>query len=586
MPSCIRTVIFCFIAFVQLLWNVPQSSAGVPVSVIDSLRVQVESRAAYVDSVIDSIINVAAIQHDSSSLARLLDTKGQAKRNLGQYAEAIQSYHRSYDIYQLQGNLKGSVYALNSLGIVMIRTTQYDEAEKYLLSALSKVNGDSVMLKTIYTNLGVTYDYWDKTLKAVENYKKALTYVKPDDYYSLGVLNLNIGVCYDILKNFRMSEEYFFHAMELEKKEPNADLRARICISLGDLYLNNNHLDDAIRYFELGGQAAAQSNTVELEEKYLENLVNLYVTKKDSKKALEYIDKLNKLKAKIYSKENSRNITEAETRFDLALKNKEIENLKISKSLADLKNDRDRLVRNIMMVLIGLSLVIIFVMFRNYKLRRKNFTLLRREKQLIENEKKALEKNNEYLNNENILAKFEILKSQVSPHFLFNTLNALSYLIVSDTDKAVKFTNAFSQLFRIVLELKDKNLITLEQELQHVEAYFFLQHIRFNDNLKVSKQIDHRFMALKLPPFSIQMAVENALNHNMVTPEKPLYLNITGEDNFLIIENNLQLKTHVAKSTSIGISNIRARYSFFTDIKPEFNRTTDKYVVRLPLLEI
>ncbi|CAN5419523.1 hypothetical protein BH11BAC2_BH11BAC2_08420 [soil metagenome] len=559
----------------------------VEITLLDSLKKLSAVKPAYVDSVVEAMEDGFLAKNDSLKYARFLDVKGHAKRNTGKYGEAIKSFSQAYDIYVRLGNREGETRMLNSIGGVLIRTTQFEEANGYYKKALKLVDpSDSVMLNIVYTNLGVTYDYTDKIELAIEMYKKALPYnISPRDDYQIGVVYHNIGVCYSRLEDFKNCEKFELQALAYQKKTNSQDQLARIGISLGGLYLDNKMLDKALYYFKLGGTAAEAIESLELQIAFCENIIDLYFTMNDSKNAMFYFDRLKVLREELHTKENQENIAEAETKFKISLKDKEIENLKISKNLADLKTERVRFFRNIMVVIIGLIAVLFFILYRNFLLRKKNFALLAREKQLIESEKLALEKNNEYLQSENVLARFEILKSQVSPHFLFNTLNSLSYLIEIDTDKAVAFTNAFSKLYRTVLELKEQNLITLKQELEHAESYFFLQQTRFGDSLKIIKNIDPEFLMMKLPPFSIQIAIENALNHNLISKADPLFIKLYCSKPYLVIENNLQEKINVVKSTSVGIANIKSRYSYFTEIHPEFSKTESTFIVRLPLLE-
>ncbi len=581
-----RPVKFIFFFLLHFAFLFPLE-AGNPsgLALADSLRKMAGSDPDKVIRVADSLEKAALEMGDSLLYVRTLDAKGLAKRNKGDYAEAIRIHSLAYSIYQQMHNQRSAAGNLSSIGIIMLRTNQMKEAKKYFLDALKMLEPtDSVMLNVVYTNLGVAYDYSDRPDKAIESYQQAMRYINPTDKYSLAVSELNIGVCHDFLKDFRQAEACYFRALEYQKSTGNQDLLARICISLGGMYFERGNMEKAYEFFERGGKAAKESHSVELEEKYYENLIPFYIRKKDSEKALYYVGKLNKLKAEIYSREQSKSIAEAETHFKVALKNKEIENLTISKNLADLKMERDRWIRLIMLGVLTLSLIILFIVYRNYKLRKKNIYLLAREKKLVESEKMILEKNNELLESQNILARYEILKSQVSPHFLFNTLNALSYLIESDPEKAVAFTNAFSKLYRKVLELKDKNLITLEEELSHVTSYFFLQQTRFGNKLKIRQEIGKECLQCRLPPFCIQLTVENAINHNRVTETEPLMIRIYTKDHVLYIENNLQPRAETVKSTSVGIANIRARYSFFTENAPEFTKTSGTFIARLPLL--
>jgi tetratricopeptide (TPR) repeat protein len=561
--------------------------AGNRQQIADSLRSMVIDEPDAVERQVEKHLKEALAAGDTYIYARLLDIRGLAKRNLGKYAEAINDHKAAYDLHSKMNNRRGMAGSLNSIAIIMIRTNKFDEALKYLDDALKSTEpSDSGMLNSIYINKGVCYDYTDRPELAIETYKTALPYViGMKDDYGIGVVLHDIAVCYGVLKKYEEAENYEFEALKYQERSGNKDLLARIYISLGSYSLEQRKMEAALQYFTKGAAAAEDIRSVELQEECMAHLIEFYIRKPDPDKALQYIEKLELLKEEVYSSENSKHIAEAETRFNVALKNKEIENLKISKNLAELQAERSKLIRNVMAVIVLLVLVVFIFIVRNYQLRKKNLSLVTREKELIEKEKKMLEQNNELLQNENMLARFEILKSQVSPHFLFNTLNALSYLIESDSEKAMQFTTAFSKLYRTILELKDKNLITLQEELAHVESYFFLQLTRFGSSLRIASDIPLEVRMLKLPPFSIQICIENAINHNVVSEKYPLEIRIYAENKFLVIENNLREKAKSFKSTSIGIANIRSRYSFFTSLAPQFIKESDRFIVKLPLLD-
>jgi sensor histidine kinase YesM len=178
--------------------------------------------------------------------------------------------------------------------------------------------------------------------------------------------------------------------------------------------------------------------------------------------------------------------------------------------------------------------------------------------------------------------QYETLKSQVSPHFLFNTLNSLTSLISSNPDKAIDFVKKLSEVYRYVLDQKDQELADLASELKFVESYVFLQKIRFETNLDV--QIEVSPQNFKVIPLSVQMLVENAIKHNEISDRRPLQIKIyTTSEQYLVVENQLQKKSGSEGSGS-GIQNIRERYEFFTTKKVLIYENLEKYRVSIPLL--
>jgi LytS/YehU family sensor histidine kinase len=185
---------------------------------------------------------------------------------------------------------------------------------------------------------------------------------------------------------------------------------------------------------------------------------------------------------------------------------------------------------------------------------------------------------------EGMAARYESLKNQVNPHFLFNTLNALTNLVYEDQDKAAKFIKQLSEVYRYVLETRERELVPLGEEKNFLEAYLFLQQIRFGDKLKLEVSLDGKDGMVA--PLVLQMLIENAIKHNIISEEKPLTVHIFCKDDYLIVENTLQ-KKEVLKSESpgVGLENICRRYEFLTD-KEVIIRRDDKFVVKLPLIPV
>lgn len=159
---------------------------------------------------------------------------------------------------------------------------------------------------------------------------------------------------------------------------------------------------------------------------------------------------------------------------------------------------------------------------------------------------RRLELNTAKLKNESLSSKFESLKSQVNPHFLFNSLNVLSALVYKDQDEAVKFIKRLSNVYRYVLDQKDKEVVDIQTELEFVKSYIFLQKIRHGDSLQVNVDIPDNTEA-KVAPLSLQMLVENAVKHNIISRDEPLNIDIRLEEGqYIVVENNLQKKNTIS----------------------------------------
>ncbi|MCB9272406.1 MAG: histidine kinase [Lewinellaceae bacterium] len=191
----------------------------------------------------------------------------------------------------------------------------------------------------------------------------------------------------------------------------------------------------------------------------------------------------------------------------------------------------------------------------------------------------------ERLMRENVESQLEGLKNQVNPHFLFNSLNTLSYLIPEDSQRAVHFVQKLSKVYRYILEIRDKKLITLREELEFLHAYLFLLQERFGDNLKVALRADESAYNHYLVPLSLQILFENAIKHNIISSDKPLFIELWVEGGRLVVRNKLQRKKQVMPSTRLGLQNIRNRYAFFSDEEVSVVETDECFTVSLPLIE-
>jgi hypothetical protein len=187
------------------------------------------------------------------------------------------------------------------------------------------------------------------------------------------------------------------------------------------------------------------------------------------------------------------------------------------------------------------------------------------------------------LKTEQVFTQFQSLKNQVNPHFLFNSLNALSSLVYEDQDKAVDFIRKLSRVYRYVLDKKDSELVKIEDELDFMENFIFLQKIRFGDNLNVSlkKESTEGY----LPPLALQLLVENAIKHNVISEKDPLTISIEIGDTFCIVSNTIKEKLE-KDSTGIGIENLRARYEYLSNKKLEIENDGKKFIVKLPVLQL
>lgn len=181
-------------------------------------------------------------------------------------------------------------------------------------------------------------------------------------------------------------------------------------------------------------------------------------------------------------------------------------------------------------------------------------------------------------------AKFESLKSQIDPHFLFNSLNVLTSLIGENPIAAEKFTTKLSKVYRYVLEQKNKDLIDLDEELLFAKTYMELLKMRFENAVTFDIPEKASNPELKIIPLSLQLLLENTIKHNVVSEENPLKVKIVEENGYLYITNNYNPKAVLEKGTKVGLKNIVERYQLITLKKVSVEKTATNFTVKLPLL--
>ncbi len=208
------------------------------------------------------------------------------------------------------------------------------------------------------------------------------------------------------------------------------------------------------------------------------------------------------------------------------------------------------------------------------------------EKRIKESSLKLTEANTQLirLQKENLQSQFEVLRQQVNPHFLFNSLNVLTSLIKLEPDLAEKFTEHLSKVYRYVLENKDNDLVNLQTELDFLDAYIFLLNIRFMDKIEVNVEIADDKKSLLILPLALQLLIENAIKHNSMSKKNPLKIRISVDtENTLIVANNLQERESHMASTGVGLKNIEHRYHLLEMPAPQFYKTETEFIARIPL---
>jgi len=180
--------------------------------------------------------------------------------------------------------------------------------------------------------------------------------------------------------------------------------------------------------------------------------------------------------------------------------------------------------------------------------------------------------------------QFEALKSQLSPHYLFNCLNTISSLVYKDAGQAEVFIRRLAQTYKYILSTNNQRLVEVVKEVEFVKSYYYLLKVRYENSFDLEINLPEKIMFSKLPPLTLQILVENAVKHNVFSKENPLEVNIgTNDENMIEVSNTKTEKPADTSSFRVGLSNIKSRYKFFTESNIEIV-DNDSFTVSLPIL--
>lgn len=183
----------------------------------------------------------------------------------------------------------------------------------------------------------------------------------------------------------------------------------------------------------------------------------------------------------------------------------------------------------------------------------------------------------------NLGAQYELLKQQVNPHFLFNSLNTLKSMVEMQDPQSTEFILKLSDFYRFTLESRKLDLIPLREELQILESYTYLLKARFEEGFIMINEIETKYHDAAIPPFTLQLLIENCIKHNIVSLEKPLEIKLYNEGDFLVVQNQIQLKRGVL-STGVGLDNINQRFSHLIHKEIEIDKNETIFKVKIPII--
>jgi tetratricopeptide (TPR) repeat protein len=547
----------------------------------DSLKIKVLLDLAYWNNTFDiaqSLNYLAEAEKIARQInipiftARVYFTYGNSYLNRAEYRQALFHFLQALHIYEQIQKKDNIARCLYNIGVIYISLNKTNLAEKYFTQALD-IKLKSGLLDEVgiaYAGVGYIAELNKDYPKALYYYNKTLTNgVENKNKHIIQIAYSDIGGVYLAQKNISKAKRYLSLSLKMSYEAKNIEQICINCISLGGAYLEENNLPKAEYYFKEALSYAQKSGLRNREKQAYQSLSEVYHKLKKDEKAYLYRLRYEALNDSALNQETYKQVNDLQASYEIEKRNAQINLLNKEKELAEANASKDELYRFILIIACILTLVFVFILWRNIRLKQRlNRTLI--------NENSQLEA-------ENITAKYEVLKSRVNPHFLFNSLNTLTSIIEFDKQKAIEFIEHFSELFRQILESGEISFITLNEEMKITQNYIYLQKVRFGSKVHFEFNLTNEQDYI-VPSFAIQMMIENAIKHNIISSSKNLYITVTQHPDYLTIENNLQPRLHNVHSTNVGQQNIIGRYKHFSNAIPTFEQTETHYKVTIPLI--
>ncbi len=547
---------------------------------------------------------------------KILNTLGSTYHVKGDYPAALSHYQRAMALLQEVGDLKGVASMYNNLGLIYREKGNGPKAleyyDQYLKIGETLQNKD--ILSAAFNNLGTLYSDLGNYPKALEYYRKGLEFAeKLEDKYGLAIAYNNVGSVYfaqslyvDALEQYRKSLalrrevndqrgvglmynniglvfkdqkdypkalEYFGKALELEEKFGDKPGLSSLYYSLGTLYTEQKAYSNAADWCARGLALSEEIGAL----RPARNACNcLYVSYKglgNHNKALAWYERFVALNDSLQKEETNERLEqlefEKEILTDSLLREEEKQQIKIANQSELNKRTQTR---NLILVA-SIAIMLLALVFLSRML-------------YFQKRSEGLQDKTQQLEKQQLIHEIDLLKTQVNPHFLFNSLSILSSLVHVNPELSEQFIDQLSRSYRYILEQKDQTLVTLRTELEFIRAYAFLLKIRFDQKFDLRLNLtDDLLDKYKIAPLTLQLLVENAVKHNRMSTKEPLVVEVFVENEFLVVKNKLRIRPQREASTGTGLNNIINRYALLTDRSVKAGECEDEFVVRVPLLQ-
>jgi tetratricopeptide (TPR) repeat protein len=548
-------------------------------------------------------------------VGKLLNTIGGTYHVKGEYPSALNHYQKALGMLQKAGDLKGAAAMYNNIGLIYREKGDNRKAleyyEKYLKIGEELQNND--ILSAAFNNLGTLYSDQANYKKALEYYRKGLVFAEKlgdkygialaynnigsiyynqkiytdgleyyhkslglrqeiGDHRGVGLTYNNIGLIYQEQKDFPIAFEYYQKALAIHQQLGDKPSLASTYYSLGTLFTGQKAYPKAVAWCAKGLAISEEIGALRPARNACNCLYEAYKGMGNSVKALAWHERYVAVNDSLQKEETNQRLDqmefEKEMLTDSLMREEEKQKIRISYQL-DLNKKTQT--RNLILV-VSIAILLLALVFLSRML-------------YFQKRSEGLQDKTQLLEKQQLINEIDLLKTQVNPHFLFNSLSILSSLVHVNADLSEQFIEQLARSYRYILEQKDQALVTLRTELEFIQSYAFLLKIRFDNKFDLRINLPEDLLdKYKVAPLTLQLLVENAVKHNRMSAQEPLVVDVLVEGDFLVVKNPLRVRPQRESSTGTGLNNIINRYALLTDRPVRAGECEDEFVVRVPLI--
>lgn len=495
--------------------------------------------------------------------------------NLGNHTKALDYQEESLRLDLQLKDTAGISNSFNSLANIYQDQGDYDKALEYFNKSLKyrDSDGDSAGRALIYNNLGVLYSAINQYDLALDYFEKALEIrVQLDDQQDIAIIKGNMGFTYIQTGEFDLSMKMFQETIELQERLGDHYGKEYTYYMIGALYQKRKQFKKALPLCERFYDFAKDTDNLSMQQKACFCLYEAHKGMGNMQDALAFHEKYKDLYDTIRQENVSLKLNLLE--WEWALQQDSLANQEELLRMEVLHQTELRKKTKSGNLLLVLSLI--FTIGALALLSRMFY--FQKSSEQFQTRAEGLEK-------QKLINEIALLKTQVNPHFLFNSLSILSSLVRKNPTLSERFIDQLSKSYRYILEQNEENLVSLRTELEFIKAYTFLLSIRFEDKLAFNFQLEEKdFDKYYIAPMTLQLLIENAVKHNKMSKRSPLIIELSLDKDWLYVKNKLQPRSIPSSSTGIGLANIKNRYTLLTEKEVTTEKIDDHFVVKVPLL--